>query len=102
MERKSAIVTGSATGVGAATAILLAEKGCNVIINYTKSKKEADETAEIIRNKGVEAIVCQGDVANDDDCRAMAQAAVDAWVELIIWLTMREKQNSIHSLIWKV
>ena len=79
MERKVAIVTGSATGVGAATAILLAEKGCNVIINYTKSKKEADETAEIIRNKGVEVIVCQGDVANDDDCRAMAQAAVDAW-----------------------
>ena len=31
MERKVAIVTGSATGVGAATAILLAEKGCNVI-----------------------------------------------------------------------
>jgi len=79
MERKVAIVTGSATGVGAATAVLLAEKGCNVIINYTKSKKEADETAEIIRKKGIEAIVCQGDVANDDDCRAMAQAAVDAW-----------------------
>ena len=79
MERKVAIVTGSATGVGAATAVLLAEKGCNVIINYTKSKKEADETAEIIRKKGIEAIVCQGDVANDDDCRAMAQTAVDAW-----------------------
>ena len=79
MERKVAIVTGSATGVGAATAVLLAEKGCNVIINYTKSKKEADETAEIIRKKGIEAIVCQGDVANDDDCRAMVQTAVDAW-----------------------
>ena len=76
MERKVAIVTGSATGVGAATAILLAEKGCNVIINYTKSKKEADATAEIIRDKGVEAIVCQGDVANDDDCRTMRSDSV--------------------------
>ena len=41
-EGKVAIVTGSATGVGAATAILLAQKGCNVVVNYTRSKDEAD------------------------------------------------------------
>jgi len=61
MERKVAIVTGSATGVGAATAVLLAEKGCNVIINYTKSKKEAEETAEIIRKKGAEVVEIRED-----------------------------------------
>ncbi len=35
------IVTGSATGVGAAAARLLAGKGCNVVINYTRSEAEA-------------------------------------------------------------
>ena len=45
MAKKVAIITGSATGVGAATAILLAEKGCNVVIYYTRSKDEALESA---------------------------------------------------------
>ena len=48
---KVAIITGSATGVGAAAAIMLAERGCNVVINYTRSKDEAEETAEICRGK---------------------------------------------------
>ena len=79
MERKVAIITGSATGVGAATAILLAEKNCNVVINYTKSEQEAKKTDKTIKQKGAEVVVYQGDVSNDDDCKAMAKAAVDAW-----------------------
>ena len=43
-ERKSAIVTGSATGVGAATALLLAQRGYDVLINYAKSEREARES----------------------------------------------------------
>ena len=42
-EGKVAIITGSATGVGAAAAIMLAEKGINVVINYTRSKDDAEE-----------------------------------------------------------
>ena len=68
-ERKVAIITGSATGVGAAAAIMLAERGCNVVVNYTRSKDEAEETAEACRAKGAEAITVQADVSNDDDCR---------------------------------
>ena len=41
---KVAIVTGSATGVGAEVARQLAERGCNVVINYTKSEAEARES----------------------------------------------------------
>jgi NAD(P)-dependent dehydrogenase (short-subunit alcohol dehydrogenase family) len=40
-ERKSAIVTGSATGVGAATALMLAQRGYDVLIKYSKSEREA-------------------------------------------------------------
>ena len=77
--RKVAIVTGSATGVGAATAILLAEHGCNVVINYTRSKAEAEETAASCRAKGAETIVFQADVSDDDACQAMVKAAADQW-----------------------
>lgn len=74
-----AIVTGSATGLGAAVAIGLAERGCNVVINYTKSEKEAKQTAEACKSRGVEAILAQGDVGNDEDCQRIAKAALDEW-----------------------
>jgi hypothetical protein len=62
---KVAIVTGSATGLGASCALDLAERGWNVAINYTKSKKEADETYEAVKAKGVEAILVQADMGQD-------------------------------------
>ncbi|MBW1847038.1 MAG: SDR family NAD(P)-dependent oxidoreductase, partial [Deltaproteobacteria bacterium] len=74
-----AIITGSATGVGAATALLLAEKGCHVVINYSKSEKEAKETAAACEEKGSEVLLCQADVSKDDDCRRMTEAAMEKW-----------------------
>ena len=79
MGKKVAIITGSATGVGAATAILLAEKGCNVVINYTRSKDEALETAKHAQELGAETIVIQADVSKDDECKAMVTEAIKKW-----------------------
>jgi 3-oxoacyl-[acyl-carrier protein] reductase len=76
---KVAIVTGSATGVGAAAAIQLAGRGCNVVVNYTRSREEAEATADACRSHGVQALVVQADVAEDADCRRLVGAAVDAW-----------------------
>lgn len=73
------IVTGSATGVGAASAKMLAAKGCNVVINYTKSEAEAKETQAACEAFGVQTLLCQADVSSDADCRRMAQAAIDKW-----------------------
>ena len=42
--RRVAIVTGSATGVGAATALKLAQRGWDVLINYSRSEAEARQT----------------------------------------------------------
>jgi len=75
----AAIVTGSATGLGAAVAKGLAAKGCNVVINYTKSEMEARETFAACEALGAEALLCRADVANDVDCRAMADAAMEKW-----------------------
>ena len=79
LKNKVAIVTGSATGLGAAVALRLADQGCNVVINYTKSETEAKETLAACEAKGVEAILGQGDVGEDADCRRIVQTAVDKW-----------------------
>ena len=99
-QKKVAIVTGSATGVGAAAAILLAEHGCNVVINYTRSKAEADETGATCVAKGAETIVFQADVSDDDACRAMAQAAIDKWgrIDYLINNAARTKFNPYPKL----
>ena len=82
LKGKVAIVTGSATGLGAAVALQLADKGCNVVINYTKSETEAKETLAACQAKGVEAILAQGDVGEDADCRRIVDETVKKWGRL--------------------
>lgn len=79
LKNKVAIVTGSATGLGAAVALQLADKGCNVVINYTKSETEAKETLAACEAKGVEALLAQGDVGEDTDCRRIVEETVKKW-----------------------
>lgn len=77
--RKTAIVTGSATGVGAATALMLAGRGYDVLVNYSKSEAEAEQSAAACRNAGADVLLKRGDVARDADCRALAAAAAERW-----------------------
>jgi len=79
-----AIVTGSASGLGAATAEILAASGARLVINYSSSKTEAEATAEICRKAGAaEVLVAQGDVSKDEDCRRIV-AAASGWGKLDI------------------
>ena len=71
------IVTGSATGLGAAVARRLSSKGGKVVINYTKSEVEARATAEACEKLGGETLLCRADVSDDDDCRRMAAEAAE-------------------------
>jgi 3-oxoacyl-[acyl-carrier protein] reductase len=74
-QRKAAIVTGSATGVGAATALMLARRGYDVLVNYSKSEAEANATAAACREAGAQVLLARGDVADDAACRAMVAEA---------------------------
>ena len=78
-----AIVTGSASGLGAATAAILAKGGGKIVVNYSNSKKEAEETADLCRKAGAEVLVVQGDVSRDEDCKKIA-ATANAWGKLDI------------------
>jgi NAD(P)-dependent dehydrogenase (short-subunit alcohol dehydrogenase family) len=73
---KVILVTGGATGLGAAIAVGAARRGAKaLILNCTKSLKEVEATADLVRNAGAEAVIAQGDVAEDADCRRIAAAA---------------------------
>ena len=74
---RAAVVTGSATGIGAAVARSLAMRGFGVVINYTRSEDEAKETQSACVRAGGQAVLCRGDVSIDEDCRQLATAALD-------------------------
>jgi 3-oxoacyl-[acyl-carrier protein] reductase len=72
------LVTGAGTGLGAATALGAAKRGARgVLINYASSKTEAEGVADACRDAGAEARVVQANVADDADCRKLAEAAAD-------------------------
>ncbi len=73
---KIVLVTGASSGLGAAIAVGAATRGARaVIINFSKSAAEAEATAAAVRAAGAEAVLAQGDVSKDEDCRAIAAAA---------------------------
>ena len=76
-----AIITGSASGLGAATAAILAKGGARIVINYSSSQKEAEQTADLCRSAGGEVVLVQGDVSRDEDCRKIVAAAA-SWGRL--------------------
>lgn len=72
--RRVAIVTGSATGIGRSVAWRLADRGFAVTVNYSKSKADAEETADGVRARNAEVLLCEANVGNDSAVRAMVEA----------------------------
>jgi len=73
---KTAIVTGSAVGVGRATAIDLARRGANVVVNYTRSEDDAREAVRLVEAAGGAALLMRADVSKDDQVQDMVRQAV--------------------------
>ena len=78
-ERKAFIVTGSSTGVGAATALLLAKEGAGVLVNFSRTAAPAEEVAQACIGAGGDALVVRADVADDGACHKLAAAALERW-----------------------
>ena len=70
------VVTGASTGLGRAIAVEVAGQGARtVLINYANNQADAEETARQVEALGAAAVIVQGDVADDADCRRIAAAA---------------------------
>jgi|TARA_B110000467_G_scaffold147680_1_gene152939 3-oxoacyl-[acyl-carrier protein] reductase len=75
VDKKVAVITGAARGVGRATALKLANAGCHIVINYRSSKEQALQTVKAIEACGVRALAIQGDICDDRFCRELMETA---------------------------
>src|SRR5690349_19298909 len=79
MKKKVAVITGSSSGIGAATARLFARHGYDVVINFSRDAAAAEAVANECRDLGADALVFKANVAEDDQCRALAHAVEEKW-----------------------
>lgn len=70
LDGKVALVTGSSRGIGKAIALKLAEAGVNLVVNYIRHRRDAQETAAQIEDQGVRCLVVKANVANEEDVAA--------------------------------
>lgn len=79
LSEKTAIVTGSAVGVGRATALELARRGANVVVNYSRSEAEANETVAEVERLGAKALLVRADVSRDAEVRSMVEQTLQTF-----------------------
>ena len=73
---RHALVTGGGTGIGKAISIGLARCGATVVVNYSRSEKEANETVVEIKNQGGQALAVKADVTDENQVKNLVETAV--------------------------
>ena len=76
---KTALITGSDSGIGQATAIEFAHEGADIVVTYLHDRAGADHTAEQVRAPGCRAIVVQADLTDEEQVAALFDRALEAF-----------------------
>lgn len=110
---KYALVTGGSRGIGRSICVKLAEQGYNILINFKSNEAEANKTADMVREKNVQAELLRFDVSD----KLKVETVLGAWVEknketpvevlinnagirqdaLMIWMTDEQWKNVLGS-----
>lgn len=106
---RCAVVTGAGTGMGRATSERLASEGARVVVNYSRSKNEAEETVAGIRAGGGTAVAVAADVSKNDDAQRLMETAarefgrIDYLVNNAGWtqLVPQADLDSLTDEIWE-
>ncbi len=74
-----AVITGASRGIGAATALVLAQRGFSVVVNYRSSAEQADEVVSAVTATGGKAVAIRADVTAPEDVAAMVEQTQRRW-----------------------
>lgn len=71
LQGKVALITGGSRGIGRAMAIKLARNGVNIVVNYVRHRRDAEETVAAIEQHGVSCLAIKANVAKEEDVKRM-------------------------------
>ena len=104
LDGRVALVTGSSTGLGKATAKCLGMAGARVAINYAHSKPRAEETLTELRSAGITAEIFRADVTSEADVDALFTAIEESLgaVDIVVAnATPAQPQKPIEEYDWE-
>ncbi|GAA0503218.1 bifunctional dihydropteridine reductase/dihydrofolate reductase TmpR [Deinococcus depolymerans] len=96
VSRGTALVTGAARGIGRALAVALAAEGFDVAVHYRGSEADAQETARLCRERGVQAATLMADVTDPAQARALVRSAHAAFGGSGLAVLVNNVGNYVH------
>ena len=84
LQGKKALITGGSRGIGRAIALRLAEHGVDIVVNYVRHRRDAEETAAAIEEYGVRCLVIKANVAKEADVERMFEQIRSEYQQLDI------------------
>jgi NAD(P)-dependent dehydrogenase (short-subunit alcohol dehydrogenase family) len=98
LKGRKAIVTGGDSGIGRAVAIMFAKEGADVAIVYAEEHKDAETTAQLVRETGRQCLLLSGDVGDKKNCDAFVARTVDAFGGLDILVNNAGEQHPAKTI----
>jgi len=102
-EGKTALITGSARGIGRGIALCLAEEGANVVVNDRSNEALAEETVEEIKALGVDAVFLKADVSKPDQVATLLQEAIERFgrIDIVVSNAAYSIRNHVVDTTWE-
>jgi NAD(P)-dependent dehydrogenase (short-subunit alcohol dehydrogenase family) len=91
----NAVITGSDSGIGRATAIAFAREGANVLVTCFENKQDAETTIELIESDGVKSGIFAGDLRQKDACKECINEAITRFGGVDIVINNAAYQESV-------
>ena len=99
LEGKKAVITGGDSGIGRAVALAFAREGADVVISYLEDEEaDAAEAAQAVEDSGRKAVKVPGDVADEAQCQALIQKAVDEFGRIDVLVNNAAHQMTVDGI----
>ncbi len=100
LENKIALITGSSQGIGRGIALRFAQEGADVVINYNRTAKGAEEALREVEATGRRGLIVQADLGNTADIKRLVHTAVEHFGRLDILVNNAGLET--HAPFWEV
>jgi NAD(P)-dependent dehydrogenase (short-subunit alcohol dehydrogenase family) len=99
LEGKKAVITGGDSGIGRAVALAFAREGADVVLSYLEAEEaDAEEAAKAVEDSGRKAVKVPGDVADEAQCQALIQSAVDEFGRIDVLVNNAAHQMTVDGI----